>query len=592
MIEMTSPSRTVEILPTPGPEFTVEPQAPSSFVMPSAIEVFRLNDQPEVQWSAPSEVSSTDDVMSTLEKIIETTRREALRHPKSSRAQINLGQALLNAGFLEAAAGAFRHAYSLHPDDVSALAHLARVRMLEGRPSEAFGLATKIHDLKPTNVIGPMLMASAAMMEHKPETAVESLKIAIRLAGKSWVPHYLLGLIYLGQRQSRDAITHLRSAARNEPRSAAIHHALGVAYSLEGAWRKGDTAFRQALVLAPNRRESLLALAQVLLHRKNHDEAISVLSDWAAKVPNDVDVQELLAHSHYLLADYRSARRHLQLALSALIPQESNAADRARLMNNTGVCAGYLGDFEEAAEWYSKAIQTFATNVAYVNLAKAYRELDKPELARKALLSVSDIDRDAGAQLLNGVLAGELGLVDEAIAILQRVIAENENLSEGFATLGFILADEKRDYAEALSVLSEGHERFPFDVAISNNLAYVNLMLGHVSAAREVLATVSPQEIKDSVFLTATVGLLRLLEGDTELAEQHYMASEKLARGRGRPKLAKAVRQKMHLEFARALMRKGELVEALKHAKRGLSVAARRSYGDDLREIQRSLLAS
>ncbi len=591
MIEMTSPSKTVQVLPIPDPEFRVEPQAPSSFVMPSAIEVFRVNDKAEVQWSAPTQVSSSEEARETLDKIVATTLREAERHPTSVRAQINLGQSLLNAGMLPAAIERFLFAHELDPNNVSGLAHLARVRILEGRSIEALELAQKITRLEPANVLGPMLVASAAMMEGRPEPAVEALETAIRLTPRSWIPRYLLGLVLIGQRRNRESIAHFRAAVRNEPRSAAVHHALGVAFSLEGIWRKADSAFRQALALLPNRRESVLALAQVLLHRKAADGAVEVLSHWLTVVPNDREVQELLAHSYYLTENYRAARRHLQLALQAMPTTGEHSVDRVRLLNNAGVCAGRMGDYEEAAEWYSKSIQLFPNPAALVNLAKAYRELGKTELARSALLALSEDQRDPDAQLLNGVIACELGYVDESVTILERLISKHGDTPEPFASLGCILADEKRDLQEALRVLADGRAKFPADSAILNNLAYVNLMLGNVGAARQILEAIPAEETNESVFLTATLGLRHLLEGNWEKAEHLYSSAERLARKQGRRQLAKTVRQKMHLEFAREYARRGSSSDALKHAKMGLSVGAKRSYDADLREIQQHLLS-
>jgi tetratricopeptide (TPR) repeat protein len=407
------------------------------------------------------------------------------------------------------------------------------------------------------------------------------------------MPDYLLGIVLIGQGQVREAIRHFRAAARNQPRSAAVQHALGVAYGLQDDWRKAVRAFREALVLAPRRRESVLALAHVLLRREETDEAIGVLTDWLATTPGDREVQELLAHSYRIVGNYRAARRHLQGALQSMSPDEQHASDRARVLNNIGVCAARLGDHEEAADWYSRSIQAAPTSVAFVNLAKAYRELGNLDLARKVLgTPLAQNPNDPEAQLLRSVISGELGYADEAIETLQRLIMNGNAVAEAYTALGWILSDEKRDYREALRVLLEGEERFPSDSSIANNLAYVQLILGNVAEAKDVLSRVPQTEIERSVYLTATVGLLHLAEGDFQSAAVFYRAAEQLARQQGLRVLAKTVRQKMHLEFARAYMRLSDGHSAYEHAKLGLAIDARRSYHDDLLGLRGRLLTA
>lgn len=591
MIDTTRASSVVRELPVTDPAFRVEPQAQLSLIAPSSLRVFGEDENAEVHWVAPVLTVGTEQARQILDQVVAASKREAYRNSNSARARINYGVALLNAGMIDDAAQQFETAHVLDRHNLSVLAHLARVRLLEQRVDDARDLGNQVRELDPSNILGALLVASAAMIDHDPAGAIDVLKDAARLAPENWTPEYLLGLVYIRQRQAREAIRHLRLAARNQPRSAAVQQALGVAFGLQAEWGKAIRAFREALTLAPRQRESVLALAHVFLRQLASDDAIAVLSDWAAESPPDREIQELLAHAYRASNNNRAAKRHLRIALQATPDDGAYVADRARILNNIGVCAARAGESDEAKNWYLESIRTKPTMVAFHNLARAYRELGDLKGAAGVLEdALSQNPADMEAKLLHGLTVGELGDADQAIESLTELIDDGHCVAEAYAGLGWILSDEKRDYATALSVLTVGNERFPSDSVIANNLAYVNLMLGDIHAARRVLNNVRAEDVSNSVFLTATMGLLRLYEGDFEGAANRYKDAEQLARRRGHVSLAKEVRQKMHLEFARAFLNMQDHRTAQEHIRSGLAIAGRRSYHHDLGELRGHLL--
>jgi len=504
-----------------------------------------------------------------------------------------LGVALLNIGSICEAAEQLEQACELDPKNVSVLAHLARVRLLECRIEEARDLAAQVRAAEPTNPLGALLLASAAMLADDRAAAAEALQDAAKTAPGNWLPHYLLGVLLIAEGDGKLATRHLRAAAYIDSRSAAIQHALGGALGLQREWRKAVRSFREALTLAPQRRESVLALTRALLRQSNTDEAIAILSDWVARVPGDRESQELLAQCYRGVGNYRAARRHLHNALQALPVSSEFADDRARILNNLGVCAATLGEYTEATQWYTRSIQVVGNPIAIRNLAQAYRKLGDGEAALKVLAqALADDPADYDTRLLASIVAGELGYANEAVAMLHKLIRDGDAGADAYAALGWILSDETRDYSAALDILSEGRRRFPGDAVIANNLAYVNLMRGDIDAAESILSSVAAEGVHASVYLTATRGLLHLRRREFDRASTLYRAAEDLARQSGRSDLAKTARQKMHLEFARELLRANDVAAALAHVKKGLAVDGRRSYREDLHEIRRQLLQS
>jgi tetratricopeptide (TPR) repeat protein len=592
VIETTAPSTVIQELPAADPEFRLEPHAPLPLVVPSAIEVFARDGVTELQWASVASERASDAARSALAEIVAASKREAARHPRSARARIDYGVALLNAGDIRAASAEFEAASALDPTNVSATAHLARARLLQNRVAEARALAEVVSRRDPAGVLGPLLAASAEMMDEHVTAAAAALTDATRRAPQDWFPRYLLGVLFIAQRRGREAAMHLRAAARNYPRSASIQHALGVAFGLEREWPKAARAFRHALTVAPRRRESVLALAHVLLRQEYADDAIAVLSKWTASVPSDREAHELIAQAHRSVANHRAARRHLQAALQAVPEGDESANDRARLLNNIGVCTATIGEFEEASQWYARSLRASPTPIAFRNLSRAYHQLGKLDQALRVVsAALTFTPDDVDTKILGSVIAAELGRVDEATAALNDLIITGGARADVYASLGWILSDEKRDYSAAMVVLQDGYERYPQDAVIANNLAYVSLMLGDLQRAKHILGAFPEHDVRASTYLTATMGLLRLMEGDFAAGVNLYKAAERLAAGAGRGRLAKTVRQKMHLELARAYLRKDEVAAANDHIKRGLAIQGRRSYREDLKRLWERVLA-
>ena len=145
------------------------------------------------------------------------------------------------------------------------------------------------------------------------------------------------------------------------------------------------------------------------------------------------------------------------------------------------------------------------------------------------------------------------------------------------------------DFDKALSVAKAGSERYPRVPGLINNLAYVYLELGRVSEARAALESIRrPTELHAEMI--ATHGLLRLWEGDFNGARELYKRAAQKASESGNKELARKVRQKLHLELAKAFVRRGDFRSAKEEIQRGLAVrVAVLSYDDHLKQLARSL---
>lgn len=594
MIDALLATPTVEESPSHEPEFRVNSPAANPFVTPGPINIVRSDDHFEIEWG-DEEFFATQAAAEFAEDVLLRSSRDVERHLSSPRARTNLGVALMNAGRIDEAVREFEAALEIDPTHYPALAHLARAKFLEGRLEEAQRLANELRRRFPNDAVAPMMLACLAIRRDESDMAIAELRNAAKLDPRSPLPRYLLGMVFLSVRREQDAITCLKAATRLDDRSPVLQRSLGVAYAAHGDLVRAIRAFKTSLILDPNAVETVHALARVMMRHGDTESAVEMLLDHVSRHGNDRVAQELLAQAYRKQEQYRAVKRHLLRALNSLEGDHSPeaAAERARLMNNIGAACASFSEFEEAEQWFVRSLAVAPDPIAFQNLYGVHQEhgdlVSGRSVLNRWLHSFPD-DRDA--QLLSAINRTETGDRERGMRELRALVESGVAAPRVYAALGWLLSDHERDLDAALAILMAGFERFPTETAIVNNLAYVHLMRGEPERARKALETVNPEKVAPSIYLTATWGLLQLWEGNTPAAIQQYRMAEEMAKRNGRPRLARRVRQKMHLELARHYLRLGEPQRAAVEIKQGLANGGDREYRDDLRKLRERLLTA
>lgn len=534
-----------------------------------------------------------------LSRMIDRSRREVERRPDSARSHTNLGIALLNAGQVEAARIEFETALRTSPKHYIASTSLARIEVEVGNFDRAEQIYTEIQAHYPKNATPLVSLAQIAMKRHDWLGAERLFKKAIQMGHRAVTARYNLAMVCLKLGKGREAISLLRSVARDEVRAPFIYEGLGAAYALGGDLRRAAVAFKSALSLSPSSQNAVRGLAKVLLDLGSTEEATELLVDHLEKLPNDHEARQLLAKAYGRRKQFRSAAAQLIHAFTELDAGENTSLGlKARLANNIGAFFLNEGDVKQAWIWLTRslAIAPDYEPIPYQNLARIYIQRHEFNQALATLEQCRKRFRDnqTTALLTAGTLVRQ-GFYDEAIRQFEPFIASGNAAPELYADLGRIFIDVKGDYISALRVLKEGYEKFSNDPAVVNNLAYTYLMSGEAQAARPILESFQPvqdpdQDARRSVALTATWGLLHIVEGELELGRRFYKEAERVAAAEGDKELARTVLQKMFLELARANVKTGEYAAARKYVQQGISIhQASDFYERDLRSIHRQL---
>jgi tetratricopeptide (TPR) repeat protein len=356
-------------------------------------------------------------------------------------------------------------------------------------------------------------------------------------------------------------------------------------------------SFKTALTLAPEMKDAIHALANVLLQQGHTNSLIELLAAYLLRQPNDIAAREILSGAHSQLKQYSAARLQLTTALRQLQgDDESNRKQKAKVLNNIGYCFDRQQDSETAAQWFNRSIQVDPTfdPVPYHNLARAHARKRQFSQAWRILEKCTEIFPESHTTPeVQAFVLSEEKRYDEAIDLLHTELATGKGTDGSYATLGWLLTDVRNDFGIAERVLFEGIKRHPQSPGLVNNLAYVLLMQGRPAEARTVLSSLQNKKdfrLEDTVALTATWGLLHLWEGDLVGGTQYYQQAEMMAGESPQRNLAKIVRQKMHLELAKAFLRENKIEVAKSEIVKGLSITqGREFYEQDLTYLNERL---
>lgn len=578
------------------PKFRLDPpKTPYIVRMPISIELGQgisaewLISEPEGRTSGKSNV--------ILDEVISRIAREVARYPQSARAKVNLATALLNAGRTDESLDQLRNVLRLEPLNYAAQLTMARVLIVQGRLTEAEEIYNRINDVSGSSQdpIPLMGLAYIAIQRKNFDRAVELLKRLTGFGSTSTMARYHLATIFMDQDRYREAIGNLREAIRNDVRTPALYEALGVAYASMRNWGRSVRAFNTALTLGPGTAETIRALCLILFQQGQHEHAVPLLESLISKYSNDSMAREMLAQSFLTSEKYKPARDQFLLAIESMKKEHTEKSIRgASIANNIGVCCVFLDDLSEAERWYKYSVELGEDKLAapFNNLARVYmRKGLRGSALELAERCIQLFPKDEDTCFVHAACLVENGRFEEAIEALQREIDRGHPTSRFFANLGVLLADQKKDTAKAKEILLKGHQLYPADPAIGNNLAYVCLMREEVVEARRILESFQVERIEpvSRVAMTATWGLLHIWEGDLEKGRSEYRKAEEIANQSGNRPLGKRAMQKMHLELARAYLRRNDLEHAMLETSGGLKIGEKTTYREDLEVLNEVL---
>jgi Flp pilus assembly protein TadD len=453
-------------------------------------------------------------------------RQFAENHRDSAAALVQLAQAEQSIGENQAALSAAGRALSLigrQGDDPLVFATL-QVLLGCGRGDLAIKALPRIKSDEVRN----LLRARLAIEEGKLDEAgrlLEKLESSDALATQGWIQMEL--------NEYARAIHLFRQAISNRGATAPVLMNLGYAHAALGSRAKAIKSTKQALALAPE--DEAIAFNLVSFYAANGDldaargELARLREAHPTRLRFDVAEADL-----YLRADepeqaYAILRRARQSALWAY----AEHIELAELEANLAFVEWRLG---------KERRKTAAKKVIEQLQRTEFHSLDIAGLL-PALLSTSE---DAAAvedlykSLADVHARNTLLFLETHVAIVQCKFrratelavmwAEKEIFSSHAAGVAvYLLADVSADFDKAFDLGTRALRIAGSTDELLNNLAYAYALAGDLTQARELLS----DRPADSVFLTATEGLVEVLSGNTKRGLALYDAAYELAQEQG-----------------------------------------------------------
>jgi tetratricopeptide (TPR) repeat protein len=322
-----------------------------------------------------------------------------LRHLQSAREFQRVGE-------LAAADAQLQAALRLIPNDPETLRLLARNARRVGdlRAFRRYLDAAREQGADPDLLHREQILSLAQvgqLREAEPElpTLLQSAEGDEQEICRAFVQGYLLNL------RLPDADRLLDSWERDYPQDHEPYLLRGYARESVSQYEAAEIAYRQALKRAPYRSDVTVRLAQMLLERRQIDEAYRILSEARERTPDFPPLELTWAQCLHQRGEFDAAREVLQRSLTA------NPDD--------AVAAGLLGRIQLAEQQWDAAIQW---------LQVAARLQPRDTTIRYALgQALQAAGRRQEAQGHFDYVAEAAGPLDELEATLERILGEPEN---------------------------------------------------------------------------------------------------------------------------------------------------------------------
>jgi len=318
----------------------------------------------------------------------------------------NLALALIRKGDRKRAEGELHSAIQEKPD--SAAAHFALGTLL--KKDEQQWPAAK-EQFKQTLAIDPhqaqasIALAEIAMKSGDGTGAISLLETALRLKPSAQEEELLeiaLASTYVGGGDRDKGFEILKSLVRDHPGSANAHFSLGELYATQARDEIAQTAvseYEEALRLDPRMEKARLALGTAFNRLKRYSDAVPMLQEYIARLPEDDLGFYQLGLAYEGQNDLNGAARELQHAVSLNRHRPETLYVVARVLSKQGQSSAAISSLDAAAKLEPKRAETHR-ELALLHDEAGQKELASAERARYAALKSRE-ERITSAGKLN-----------------------------------------------------------------------------------------------------------------------------------------------------------------------------------------------
>ncbi len=274
-----------------------------------------------------------------------------------------------------------------------------------------------------------------------------------------------LASVYQRMGKNEEAEKALRGAIEDDPGNLRIYWALAGLLRARGAFDAELALYEDLLDLYPYHHGTLVRRSETQQAMKNYDAALETLELVEERYPGDLQTSLRLG---YLLFDahrHEAAAQRLERVVAAQPEDREAAFFLGVVRRRSGNIEGALASFESIPaehRYYPEARAQIAS--VYERRGEYERALAEVERGLEARA-----DRDL--QLYAATLLAKAGDLDEAVARVELLLAENPDDDDLFFNLG-VLYGEAKQTAISIEYMQKALDRNPDNASALNYIGY------------------------------------------------------------------------------------------------------------------------
>ena len=479
-----------------------------------------------------------------LDDAVAIVREQIKRSPQNPGSYFLLGAILQQQNKVTEAHEALEKAAQLAPDNPSFLQQLVELDIASKNYSAGDRRVDEVLQKQPNSAVGYYLRGKLYLAEKKFDVAQTALLKAIELDPNLSSAYDLLAPTFLHANNQSEALSQMNAVLAKKPDNLPALLVTGMIYSQMKEFNKARDAYEKVIAASPTHVLVLNNLAYIYAEKLNdlkraselaqkarslaptnpavldtlgwitykqggYQQATELLSQSAAKSPDNLEIQFHLGMADYMMGRTDAARAALEKAVGSGTDFDGKE-EASRRLASLGKGGG-AGQNLSAAELEASLNQQPNDPVALARVGEAYEKqgtVAKAADAYERALKANPNMLTATMKLAQ-LNAGPLKNPDKALQYAKKARELAPGDPHATATVGSI-AFQLGNYTWAYSLLQEGGRQLPNDPAVLHDLAWSAYSLGKVAEARQTMQGVlsggpnSPQSTDAKTFLSMT----------------------------------------------------------------------------------------
>ena len=421
--------------------------------------------------------------------------------PRDPQAQMALGLTLRQAKRNDEARQAFEKAAELVPDNLWPVEQLVELDLLEKHFDAARQRIRRRFQKIPDSPAAHFFEGKILAAEEKWDSAEAELQKTLQLDPNLSNAYDLLVQAYLATNKLPQALEQLQAQLAKNPNDVSALTTLALLYERTNDFAKARDAYERLLAIEPNSISALNNLAYLYVDRMNDlDKAYDLAGKARDLQGNDPAIADTFG---WVL----SKRGEYQQALPILQESAAKLPDSPEVQFHLGMTAYMMGQTDLA----KVALQKAATATKdFPGKEESKRRLAllnsgtdvSPELSRSQLEAmVREQPNDVISQLRLGEAYEKQGASDKAVSVFEQALKINPRLASAITKLAQLYAGPLHNKEKALTYAKKARELTPGDPQVTGILGKVAYQSGNLAWSYSLLQEAARQRQNDSSIL-------------------------------------------------------------------------------------------